>query len=353
MNKLKIAVYAIAKNEQSFVKRFCDSAADADYILIADTGSTDDTVQLASLQATVVNITVSPWRFDTARDAALSLLPRDIDVCIALDLDEVLEPGWRQEIESVWTAGQSTRLRYGYDWGDGVVFQAEKIHARTGYKWHHPCHEYPRPDARIQEVWANTDKLLIRHLPDRTKSRGQYLDLLKTAVIEDPLCPRNAFYYARELTFWSKWDEAIVELNRYLSLPAATWTDERAYAMRLLGRSCEGTNRQIEARKWFRLSTAEAPHSRESWCDLALNCYNNADWQECFGASKMAISITNRRMVYMTDPSAWGPLAYDLAGISAWNLGLKQEAITNTRLALQLDPTNTRVQNNLLLMTAE
>ena len=31
--KLKIAVYAISKNEEMFVKRFCDSAKDADIIL--------------------------------------------------------------------------------------------------------------------------------------------------------------------------------------------------------------------------------------------------------------------------------------------------------------------------------
>ena len=44
---MKIAVYAISKNEEQFVDRFCASAADADVILIADTGSTDGTVERA------------------------------------------------------------------------------------------------------------------------------------------------------------------------------------------------------------------------------------------------------------------------------------------------------------------
>lgn len=34
---MKIAVYAISKNEEMFVERFCNSAKDADLILIADT----------------------------------------------------------------------------------------------------------------------------------------------------------------------------------------------------------------------------------------------------------------------------------------------------------------------------
>ena len=109
---MKIAVYAIAKNEAEFVKKFCDSAKGADLVLIADTGSTDDTAALAKeCGATVYDICISPWRFDKARESALALVPRDIDVCISLDLDEVLEVGWRVELERVWVQG-TTLMRY-------------------------------------------------------------------------------------------------------------------------------------------------------------------------------------------------------------------------------------------------
>ena len=124
---LKIAVYAISKNEAQFVERFCTSAAEADLILIADTGSTDNTVQLAKAAgAQVPEITITPWRFDKAREAALALVPRDIDICISLDLDEVLERGWRAEIERVWQS-DTTRLCYKFDWGQGISFFYEKI----------------------------------------------------------------------------------------------------------------------------------------------------------------------------------------------------------------------------------
>ena len=200
---MKIAVYAISKNEEQFVQRFCESAKDADLILIADTGSTDQTTQVArDCGATVYDIAIKPWRFDKARDTALALIPGDFDVCISLDLDEILESGWREEIERVWKE-DTTRLRYKFDWGCGISFYYEKIHHRTGYHWHHPVHEYPRPDSRTKEVYAQTDMLLVSHHPDPTKSRGQYMPLLELAVKEDPYCPRNAFYHARELTFYS------------------------------------------------------------------------------------------------------------------------------------------------------
>ena len=77
---MKICVYAISKNEEMFVKRFCDSAKDADLILIADTGSTDDTVKLAKKHGAKVSpICITPWRFDDARNAALALIPERLD----------------------------------------------------------------------------------------------------------------------------------------------------------------------------------------------------------------------------------------------------------------------------------
>ena len=350
MSKLKIAVYAISKNEEQFVERFCASAADADVILIADTGSTDGTVEKArECGAAVANIFISPWRFDVARDTALALLPRDIDVCISLDLDEVLEPGWREEIERVWQE-DTTRLRYKFDWGCGISFFYEKIHHRHGYHWHHPVHEYPRPDGRITEVYAHTDMLLVSHHPDPTKSRGQYMPLLELAVKEDPRCPRNAFYYARELTFYRRWGDAIAALNKYLEMPEANWPNERCYAMRLLSKAYAELGQHAVAMKWARLAVAEAPGTREPWVELAALTYRAGMWAESYAAAKSALAITDKAAVYTMDPSVWTEVPYDYASIAAWNLGLKDEAIALCKQALEIAPEDARLNSNLVMM---
>lgn len=342
---MKIAVYAISKNEEQFVQRFCDSAKLADYIVIADTGSTDGTVQRAKECGAIVHsICIKPWRFDKARDAALALVPADADVCISLDLDEILEDGWREEIEAVWKP-ETTRLRYKFDWGQGISFFYEKIHHRFGYHWHHPCHEYPVPDKRTNEVWANTDKLLVSHHPDPTKSRGQYLDLLQLAVDEDPRCPRNAFYYARELTFYGKWLEAVYALNKYLEMPEATWQNERCYAMRLLGKAYDALGQ--DGRDWYRKACKEAPDTREPWVELAQSCYSRQAWQECFDSAMTALKIKDKNLVYTMNPEVWGALPYDLAAISAYNLDKPQEAIEYGTAALDMEPNNHRFKSNL------
>lgn len=347
MNKLKIAVYTITKNEEQFIERWAKSAKDADLLLIADTGSTDNTIQIAKEHGVVVHeICVTPWRFDHARNASLALIPKDFDVCICLDADEVMEPGWREELERVWVPG-TTHLRYKFDWSAGIVFYSEKIHARHGYYWHHPCHEHIRADLRIEEVWAHTDMLLISHHPDPSKSRGHYLETLELSVKEDPYCPRNAFYYARELFFYCRWGEAIDALVKYLAMPNATWVNDRCYAMRVIGQCHAALGDNGAAESWYHKAAAEAPHTREPWVALARLYYDQHRWAECYGAATRALSITNKELFYTTEAASWGYLPHDFAAISAFHLGLKDAALAHGTTACELEPNDPRLAENM------
>ena len=343
---MKIAIYAVALNESKHVNRFMDACDGADWVFVADTGSTDNTVALLTERgAELAEIRVKPWRFDDARNALLALLPDDIDVCVSLDLDEVLQPGWRAEIERVWVPG-TTRLRYGFDWGCGIVFQYEKIHCRHGYRWFGSCHEYPVAD-RITEKYAETDKLLVVHKPDPTKSRGQYLDLLRVSVEENPTEPRNAFYYARELSYAKRWHEAIAQAERYLALPRATWPNERCYAMRVMAKCYAELQQWAKSLEWARRACSEAEHTREPWCELAEICQWTQRWSEMFGAAMTALYIVKREKLYTVDPSVWGAKPHDLVSISAYYLGMYDIALEHARKAVELSPDDLRLRQNL------
>lgn len=342
---MKIAVYAIAKNEEKFVERFCESAKEADVILIADTGSDDKTVELAKkCGATVHNIFISPWRFDAARNAALALLPADVDVCISMDLDEVLKPGWRQSIEELWT-GKTNRIQHMFDNGGGLVFGVSRVHARTGFSWHFPCHEYVLVDPRNTEVLVATKDVYMEHLPDPTKSRGQYLPMLEMAIKERPTCSRSQFYYARELSYHSRLDECQREFKKFLDMPSAVWNVERAYAYRMIGSTMELAGQDGSA--WFFKSIAEDPASREPWLELAFRAYKNKDWSHCYLYAKMALELKEKTIWHTTDPKAWTWPAHDFAAIAAHHLGLKEESITQGQLAVDCLPTDERLIKNL------
>jgi hypothetical protein len=89
----RIAVYAIARDEETQLERWADAHADADVLLIADTGSTDRTVSRGrELGIDVREIDIEPFRFDVARNRALDLLPDRINLCASIDLDEASRP---------------------------------------------------------------------------------------------------------------------------------------------------------------------------------------------------------------------------------------------------------------------
>jgi glycosyltransferase involved in cell wall biosynthesis len=349
---MKIAVYTIALNEEQFVERWYESAKEADYVLIADTGSTDGTVALAkSLGINVVEISIKPWRFDDARNASLACLPRDIDYCIALDLDEVLIAGWREKLETIPT--QTTRPRYKYTWSwntdgtPGLQYGGDKIHSRHGYRWKHPVHEVMVADRIIPiEHWTDLE---IHHHPDNSKPRSQYMPLLAQSVQEDPYDDRNAFYYARELYFYGEYQKSTEEFKRHLSLPTATWKPERAASMRYIAKMDDDLQVKEE---WLRKAVEEAPDRREAYVDLAALYYTTDSWLACLDSAENALDIVEKPLEYLCEEYAWGYAPYDYAAIAAYNLGKTSEALEYGMKAVELNPTEERLQRNLMFYKA-
>lgn len=343
---MKVAVYTIALNERQFAERWANSAIDADYRFVLDTGSTDGTVEvLQELGVSVAVASISPWRFDDARNASLALLPDDMDYCIALDMDEVLVPGWKEKLQEAHDAG-ATRPRYKYTWSwtadgkPGLQYGGDKIHSRHGYRWKHPVHEVITTD-RLKEKqhWVGLE---IHHYPDNSKPRSQYLPLLQQSVIEQPNDDRNAFYYARELFFYNEYEKAVLEFKRHLALPTATWPAERAASYRYLAK-CDSANTLSHLKSAIK----EDPSRRESIVELALYYYRCNDFQNCYWACLDAIKIADKPLDYLCEEFAWGELPYDLAAISAYNLGFKEEAIKYGKIASDLKPEDSRLSTNL------
>jgi tetratricopeptide (TPR) repeat protein len=350
---MKIAVYTIALNEEQFVEKWYQSAKEADYLLIADTGSTDLTKKYArNYGINVIDISVKPWRFDDARNAALAALPNDIDICIALDMDEVLVPGWRWHLDRM--SKDTTRPRYKYTWNwnedgtPGLQYGGDKIHARHGYRWKHPVHEVLTTD-RIDEIqtWIGLE---IHHHADNSKPRSQYMPLLAQSVKEDPYDDRNAFYYARELFFYGQFDAAIEEFKRHLSLPKAVWKPERAASMRYISKLMKEFT---EKEAWLKKAVNEAPDRREPYVELAKLYYENNRWFDCLDAAENALEITEKPLEYLCEEFAWGSAPWDYAAIAAHNLGLSDKAIQYGTKAVELNPNDQRLITNLAFYTKE
>ena len=355
-----IAVYAICKNEEKYVARFMDMAKEADAVYVLDTGSTDGTAErLNELGARVKVQEFKPWRFDVARNASLAMVPETVEIAACIDLDEVLSPGWAEELRKLWVANPGiTRPRYPFNWshkenGDGAVtYNADKIHARIGYKWVGPVHETLKltmPESHPEKpVW--TDAFHIHHWPDSGKPRSQYLPLLELAVKEDPENDRQSHYLGREYMYQGRWEDAITELKRHLSLESAKWDAERSASMRYIASCNIKLKRNAEAMCWLLRAIAEAPTYREAWVDLAMMAHGAKHWETVLWASRAALGIEEKPPVYVCRPEAWGDLPHDLAAMACWWLGMHEEGLEHARDALALNPDDPRLQKNVVEM---
>lgn len=316
---MRFGVYTIFKDEEKHARRWVQSVRDADYILAVDTGSSDGTAAILKdeaaalgIEITVLDCAVVPWRFDDARNFSLNALPRDLDFCVCLDLDEILVAGWKESLAlAIAESPEATRLRYNYVWSwnadgsPGLTYYADKIHSRAGYQWRNPVHETLERDFRAgPEYQKFIESTLILHYPDNAKPRSQYFPLLELAVKERPENDRMAHYYGRELFFYKRFEEAIVELKRHLALPSAIWNEERAASCRYIGDSYWALGSHADALDWFNKANKEV-ECRENFVRLAQAWRALERWTECLSACDSALAFKDRPNNYINDPVTW------------------------------------------------
>lgn len=336
---MKIAVYTIAINEEKFVERWYESAKDADYLLIADTGSTDKTVKLSKkLGINVINISIKPWRFDDARNAALASLPDDIDMCISLDMDEVLDEGWREALEK--TTGTQILYRYTHSWNNqdqtipGRISSQAKIHARHGYRWKFIVHEYIAADRNQNHVMEQCDGIHILHYPDNEKSRKSYDSMIKDALDEDPTSHRYQLYYAKAL-ITEDVEESAKQFKKFISMknPEILLTDIASAYIVLSGIEPK------KARKYLKAAVKTWP-AREPLASLAVHYFLEGKWRRARKYCKKTLEITQRT----TDPNyldfAWGYLPKNMLYVCNHNLKFKNRKNKLTLNVLGLSSSN-------------
>lgn len=351
---MNIWVYAIAKDEARFARRWMESMAEADGVAVLDTGSADETPQLLrSLGARVEVRRIEPWRFDTARNASMALVPPQAELLVCTDLDEVLRPGWRKAIEEHWTPGATTG-RYEYVWSfepdgaDGVKFLYEKIHVPHVCRWTRPVHEIL--EYSQEKIFCDLP-IRLEHHPDGQKSRAGYLPLLEESVREAPQDDRSRFYLGREYMFRGRWDDCIRTLREHLAMPTARWEPERAASMRFIARAYEAQGEAEMSELWLLRAAMEAPGQREAWLALGRAAYDQQDWRGCVRYLTRCLDIKRRDLSYISEPQAWGALPWDLISIAWWNLGERGYAAACAREALRYGR-DERIEKNAALFGA-
>lgn len=337
----KIAIYAICKNEINYVQSWLDSMSEADYICVLDTGSTDGTYEALQAAGIIVEQrTINPWRFDTARNESMKLIPEDTDICVSIDFDEVFEPGWAQTLRNIWKP-EMGMIRYYYisthtlTGAEGKVFYRDKIHANIPslYYWKYAIHEVLNRD--FEAPLYCTKDIICHHFQNTNTSRKNYLDLLELEYKENPDA-RNLYNYARELYIYERYEEALTIFKQYIEITKNV--NEKAHAYLLMGHCEFFMENNGSAQRYYKLSIDTAPYFRMAYLELANMYLIKKDYVAALQTINQALSIRERHLLFTDDEAAWVEKPYILAMWALRELGLNKEALYYAQEAALRNP---------------
>lgn len=230
---ITLSLCMIVKNEHDTLGRCLECVKDiADEIIIVDTGSTDDTKEIASKYTDKVYD--FEWCYDFAKARNFSFSHATKDYIMWLDADDVILEQDREKLKilkKILTPDiDMVMLKYNLNLDENGIpalsYYRERIMKRSkGFKWISPIHEVILPSGKIlKEDIAITHKKLHASDPKRNltifekmKEDGSHFDA------------RQTFYYARELMYAKRYDESIQEYTKLFEMPDA-WIENKISA---------------------------------------------------------------------------------------------------------------------------
>lgn len=346
--KNKICVYAIAKNEEKNVERWYNSMKEADLIVVLDTGSTDNTVQLLRSFGVVVEQKIyDHFEFDVARNDSLALVPDEYNIRICTDLDEWLDSGWAEVLRNEWNEERHSRGLYPYvhdhldDGSEGSIFMQDKIHGKTG-KWIYPIHECFYDENYTQErTIIFDDRIKLHHGADITKNRDFYIDLLYQRIENNSLDSNAYFllgaeYYAREMN-----EKAIEIYNYILSTPELQYDNiVLACIFCHMGECQERIGNYVEAIRYYSQGILVDMEFRENYYCLAKLYASLGLNVAAIGVAEQGLKSSARKYHWAEGVFCWAWGLYDILRHAYYAEGNYQKALSYAAAALQAEPNN-------------
>ncbi len=348
-----ISLAMIVKNEAETIERVLSCAKSVcDELVVADTGSTDNTVELAQdMGAKVVHF---DWidHFAAARNFSFEHCTGDW--ILWLDADDILTEADQAKLLDLKQNhlddnydGVFMTYQYTFSESGDCIFSLTRerlIRRAANLKWEYPVHEcIAVPYGRS----LHREDINIQHRPLPSKQvakTGRNLRILEKAVAQGDCSPRNLFYYANELRDNDRTEEAIAQYLAYLEVSNLDW--EKHAAMMSLARAYFKLDMAEQAVSWCLKAIAFDSTRAEAFNQLGIHHYNRKEWEKALPFFHAALSLKRPTNGFVSDSDyTWIP--YDYASICYDRLGDYHKAIEFTLKALKNNPEKPRLIKNL------
>lgn len=291
---IRFSLCMIVKNEAAVLDRILAPMKEiADEIIVVDTGSTDNTKEIA--YAYTQNVFDFPWTgdFAAARNYACSKVSQEY--WMWLDADDVISPGEQKKLrklkETLDPSVDIVMMRYvtGFDSSGNPSFSYYRerlMKTNRGFQWEGAVHE-------TVALCGNRfySDISIEHRKKGPGDPDRNLRIYEAMLDRgETLTPRHQFYFARELFYHSRYPEAIETFQAFLQDPNG-WLENKidaclqlSYCYRYLG----DADRQLAALFYsFRFDRPRA----EICCEIGRIKLEEKRYQEAIYWYEQALGI--------------------------------------------------------------
>lgn len=342
MNTLSVCL--IAKNEESVIRRVLECASTfADEIIVVDTGSTDNTKNIA-LEFTK-NVYDYEWNDDFSAARNYSFSKATMDYIMWLDCDDIINPANQEKIKELKLNGfTANTITANYRRSPTTVLNVIRIVKRDTAKWYGFIHEYldthgQRCNSDIEIVHAKPDKYLLR-------DTGRNLRIFEKKKSEHvPFTVRDILYYAKELYWNNRYGEAIVEIDNYFACQSR-WVEDDIQISIIKASCFEALHRNDDALSTLASAIVSYGMNPRLVYNAAMLCYNMKKYNQAIMYYQAIISNICKPSVYFAD--SYDFMFHSLIWLSCayWNLGRKEIGKQFHEKAKELQPNNEIVLNN-------
>jgi glycosyltransferase involved in cell wall biosynthesis len=294
---MKLVLILMIKNESKILKRCLEAVEKlVDCFCICDTGSTDNTVEIANdfLSTRTGCLTVEPWqnfgynRTISFQNAHTYLKENNWDLKntygLLLDADMVFVPGNIKE-------QTLTEVGYKVMQMNGTLEYYNTRLLRMDFPW--KCtsvtHEYwdGGPSINIPKQVCFIDDRNDGGCKHDKFQRDQRL--LEKGLEDEPTNVRYMFYLAQTYRCIGKYDDAITMYKKRIA--AGGWSEEVWYSMYMLGECYKGLNNIFNFEEWMQRAHAFRPCRSESIYKLAELYRVKGDHYKAYHYTKIGLAI--------------------------------------------------------------
>ena len=278
-----ISLCMIVKNEELVLGRCLESIKDlVEEIIIVDTGSTDKTKEIAKSYTN--NIYDFKWinDFSAARNFSFSKATKDY--ILWLDADDILldedKIKFNKLKEDLDDEVDMVMMRYNVSFdkngNPSFSYNRERLLKRSiGYLWAGQVHEAIAHYGNI--IYSD---VAISHKKIKASPSDRNLKIYESMIDQGKqLEPREEFYYARELMYNNRLDEAISKFNHFINSPDG-WIENKINACKDLAQCYFQQNKSIDGLEaLFRSFQFDEPRA-EICCDIGYYFFDKEEYKK-------------------------------------------------------------------------